>query len=203
MLRLREGLGFVMLAVAVYLIFLFEPGWHLPLVVFCIVLSFCCWLSMKVVNFASPVGPKITARVVALILLIGVSVYLVGASSEETKTIKPGQWLELKQQALQNGKSVFVDFTAGWCPNCKYVEKTVIQRQAFKDKLLDVNAELVIADWTHYDSTITSELNRLGSKSIPFATIYPAGEPDKPILLRDIYTLDRALRALDKLKINR
>jgi len=200
MLRLKEGLAFVMLAVAVYLIFLFEPNWHLPLVVFCIVLAFCCWLSMKVVNFASPVKHKIIARTTALILLIGASVYLVGASSGETKTIKAGQWLEFKQQALQNGKSVFVDFTADWCPNCKYVEKTVLERQAFNDKLVEVNAELVIADWTHYDSTITAELNRLGSKSIPFAAIYPAGEPDKPIILRDIYTLDRALRALDKLK---
>ncbi len=110
-------------------------------------------------------------------------------------------WLAARLVALhQEGRTVMVEFTADWCPNCKYVEQTVLKRQAFQDKLRQTGTELIIADWTQNDPAITEMLNRLGSKSIPFAAIFPGKNPLQPIVLRDIYGLDAALAALDEAK---
>jgi thiol:disulfide interchange protein len=100
----------------------------------------------------------------------------------------------------QQGKNVMVEFTADWCPNCKYVELTVLQNNKFQDKLSDTNTQLLIADWTHKDPEITKLLNTLGSKSIPFTAVFPGNDYLQPIVLRDIYTLDTVLDVLDTLE---
>ena len=199
MIRLKQGLGFVMLGVTVYLIFLFEPGRHLRLMVFCLAVALALWLGMQVVNASSKPRRRRAVRLAALLVVIFASLWLAQAKSAAANR---ENWQAQKQRALKEGRTVMVEFTADWCPNCKYVEKTVLEREAFKKKLDQTNTEFIIADWTHNDPTITKELNRLGSKSIPFSAIYPAKSPDNPILLRDIYTLDTVLRALEAADIN-
>ena len=199
MIRLKQGLGFVMLGVSVYLIFLFPGHWHFALIVFCLLLAFGVWLGMVVVNFSSPAGKRRVARILALAVIAvgGWYVYSTAGAEVEDHGAEVS-WQDQKQQALWAGKNVMVEFTADWCPNCKAVELAVLKRQAFVEKLEQTNTVLVIADWTHEDATITAELNRLGSKSIPFAAVFSAKDPEKPILLRDIYSLDSAMKALEK-----
>ncbi|MBN1845155.1 MAG: thioredoxin family protein [Sedimentisphaerales bacterium] len=199
MVRLKQALGFVMLAVAAYLIFLFEPGWHVPLVMFCVVLALALWLGMQVVNFAAPAGRRRLARAAAL-LLVGLGGLYLYASVRTTPAADKEKFsLADLLAAHERGQGVFVEFTADWCPNCKYVEKTVLNRAAFRERLAATNTRLLIADWTRFDPDITRLLNELGSKSIPFAAVFPGGiDYLEPIVLRDIYTLDTALQALDR-----
>lgn len=198
MVRLKQGLGFVMLGVCVYLIFLFSPGWHLPLLIFCLLLAFGIWLALGVVNFNTPAGRRHLARVVAVVA-IGAGAVLLWTMKPEVVKQQSQNWLAARLVALhQEGRTVMVEFTADWCPNCKYVEQTVLKRQAFQDKLRETGTELIIADWTQNDPAITEMLNRLGSKSIPFAAIFPGKNPLQPIVLRDIYGLDAALAALEQ-----
>lgn len=198
MVRLKQGLGFVMLGVCVYLIFLFSPGWHLPLLIFCLLLGFGIWLALGVVNFNTPAGRRHLARVLA-VLAIGAGMVFLWTMKPEAVKQQSQNWLAARLVALhQEGRTVMVEFTADWCPNCKYVEQTVLKRQAFQDKLRQTGTELIIADWTQNDPAITEMLNRLGSKSIPFAAIFPGKNPLQPIVLRDIYGLESALAALDE-----
>ncbi|MCF7957971.1 MAG: thioredoxin family protein, partial [Phycisphaerae bacterium] len=197
MIRLKEGLGFVMLAVAGYLVFLFPPEWHWPLVGFCIVLAFALWLAMKVVNAASPVGKRGIVRIVAMVLVAGAGWYVLDATKPKEHT----EFSLARFVALQNeGKNIMVEFTADWCPNCKYVEKTVLKSKEFQDRLLKNDIIFMVADWTQKEPQITQLLNKLGSKSIPFAAVFDGDEPTKPVALRDIYTLETALKALDSVK---
>ena len=198
MLYLKQGLGFVMLGVAAYLIFLFPSGWHLPLIIFCLLLGFALWLGFHVVNVSTSPGRKVWARSFS-----GVTI-LLGAVMLIYTQPAPGQeltenWLVARLLPLhEKGQTVMVEFTADWCPNCKYVEKTVLKRQAFQDKLTELGVELIIADWTQNDPAITEMLTKLGSKSIPFAAIFGGSNPLNPIILRDIYTLETALSALEE-----
>jgi thiol:disulfide interchange protein DsbD len=199
MIRLKQGLGFVMLGVTAYLIFLFPAKWHLPLVFFCVLVGLAFWLGFQVVNFSSPPGKKYGVRAAAVLVialggwLLHYSVKEHPAGEAEVVDFSLAGLKELHEQE----KTVMVEFTADWCPNCKYVEKTVLDKTEFREKLKENNVTLMIADWTHYEPVITELLSELGSKSIPFTAIFPGKAPYRPILLRDIYTLDSALEALD------
>jgi len=197
MIRLKEGLGFVMLAVAAYLICLFPADWQLPLVGACLTLAFCVWLSYTVVNFADPLPKRLLARGAAVIILAIAAMLTV-------KSIRPDHSLDAQSFsiagliAMQNGgKNIMVEVTADWCPNCKFVEKTVLHNRKFKEKLVRNNITFVQADWTHKNPEVTLFLNKLGSRSIPFAVVFSGRNPLHPVVLRDIYTLNDALKALD------
>ena len=119
----------------------------------------------------------------------------------EIQDIATDNWLVTELRGFHDrGQPVVVDFTADWCPNCKYVEKTVLQRDAFEAKLKEIGAELIFADWTHRDPAITELLNKLGSKSIPFTAIFGGKNYLQPVVLRDIYSLETILGELDKLE---
>jgi len=200
MIRLKEALGFVMLGVAAYLIFLFPAKWQMPLIVFCLVLALSVWLSMLVVNYASPTRQKLWARGVSLVLLL-LGIVFLHQSVKETQASEHEEYsLARLIEYNQQGQNVMVEFTADWCPNCKYVEKMVLQRDKFKQKLSATNTKLLIADLTHFEPEAKKLLEQLGSKSIPFTAIFPGEDYLRPIVLRDIYVLDTVLEVLDTLE---
>ena len=198
MLRLKEGLAFVMLGVVVYMSTWFKANEIAPLLALCVAIAFGLWLSFKVVNFTSPTGKKAIVRLIA-IAVIALTGYLGLGQADEAEAEEQVSFSEIvaaKEQALTDGQIVFMEFTADWCPNCKYVEKTVIKTDAFQDKLKETNAVFLLVDWTEENPEIKAELNRLGSKSVPFTAVFHPENPNDPILLRDIYTLQSALDAL-------
>ena len=55
-----------------------------------------------------------------------------------------------------------VDFTADWCPNCKFNERTAIETQAVK-KMLEENGVVSLkADWTDHSRVIKQVLAGFG-----------------------------------------
>jgi thiol:disulfide interchange protein DsbD len=197
--RLKQGLGFVMLAVCLYLIFLFSVNWHLPLMVFCLMLAFAIWLGMRVVDYSSPPAKKWITRCISILIIVAGSMVLTNWTTGGTES-EAEYWLDALLAAHKQGETAMVEFTADWCPNCRAVEIAVLKKQAFKDKLKETGTKLIIADWTYNDPAITEMLERLGSKSIPFAAIFPGKNPLQPIVLRDIYGLNTALDALEAAK---
>lgn len=99
--------------------------------------------------------------------------------------------------ATQQGRTVLLDFTAEWCLNCKANSKYAINTPAVKEWVEANGVVALLADWTHPDDEIKTFLNnRLQSQSIPVLAIYPAGDPQHPIILRDIVTESQVLDAL-------
>lgn len=74
----------------------------------------------------------------------------------------------------------------------------IYKKKAFKDKLSETNTALVVADWSNPDPRIDDILARHNQAVLPFALIYPATDPENPITLRDFYTLEATLKALDQ-----
>ena len=56
------------------------------------------------------------------------------------------------------GKNVFVNFTAAWCVTCKYNEKVVLNDPRVKKLFKDTDTIFLIADWTNKNSNIAKEL---------------------------------------------
>jgi suppressor for copper-sensitivity B len=100
------------------------------------------------------------------------------------------------RQAIAARKTVVVDFTADWCLTCKTLEAQVLGAPEVR-QALDVDGIVLFkADWTHRDPEVTAMLDALGSNAVPVIAIFPAADPNRPIVFRDGYTQEGLLAAL-------
>jgi thiol:disulfide interchange protein DsbD len=99
---------------------------------------------------------------------------------------------ERVQEALAQGRPVFVDFTAAWCVTCQFNKRTAL---ADAQVLADFQARQVLllrADWTQRDPRITEALAALGRNGVPvYALMSPRATG--PRLLSEILSV-RELR---------
>ncbi|MBN2064701.1 MAG: thioredoxin family protein [Sedimentisphaerales bacterium] len=201
MVRLKEGFAYIMLAVAVYMVTWFSSNQVVPLLFLALTIAFGFWLSFQVVNFMTPPFKRYIVRMLALVLIlvVGYAGFAGGSSDmEQANGLSFAEILSAREDALAQGRPVFMEFTADWCPNCKFVEATVLNTDAFAQAIKSSNTLFLKVDWTNQNDAIKAELERLGSKSVPFSVVFHPEDPGKPIILRDIFTLDAALKALKR-----
>jgi thiol:disulfide interchange protein DsbD len=98
------------------------------------------------------------------------------------------------QRYQQQGKTVFVDYTAAWCVTCQVNKQTVLRRDDVVEAFEKSGMVLLQADWTRRDEDITRSLAELGRKGVPVYAIYRPGR--EPQLLPEILTRDTVLAAL-------
>ncbi|MGA3211028.1 MAG: protein-disulfide reductase DsbD domain-containing protein [Terriglobales bacterium] len=106
---------------------------------------------------------------------------------------------ERVQQYRDEGKPVFVDFTAAWCLTCQVNERTVFSSQAVQEKLRHNGVALLRADWTSYDPVITQTLAGFGRSGVPFYLLYGKDANAQPRPLPELLTPQIVLNALDQL----
>ena len=97
---------------------------------------------------------------------------------------------ERLEALVNDGKTVFVDFTADWCLTCKANEAAAIDRPEVA-QLLRANGVVALrADKTGPAPEADATLRRLGNKaaSIPFYAIFPSNAPSRPLLLDGLFT---------------
>jgi thiol:disulfide interchange protein DsbD len=143
--------------------------------------------------------------VVALALVAAALAWALPAWRHEA--VVPGQatgerWTawspERVQQALAEGRPVFVDFTAAWCVTCQFNKRTTLDRA---DVLAAFEARRVVllrADWTRRDAAISAELARLQRSGVPVYALHAPGGAG-PTLLSEILSREELLRALEAL----
>lgn len=193
----KEIMGFVLLGAVIFLLASLDKKYLIPGLTLLIGLWAGCWwigrtpnyeaLSKRLMAWAGGIAISAVVGVVALGWLV---------PGPETLAWKDFSLEELVQLTAQR-KTVLVDFTANWCPTCKYNEATALNRSAVR-RLVDENGVVTLkADWTDGSDEIRTFLNKvLKSKSIPICAIFPAGRPNNPIVLRDLITKSQVLDAL-------
>jgi len=90
--------------------------------------------------------------------------------------------------ATAEGKTVLVDFTADWCPNCKYNEATALNIASTCEIARQFDIVTLVADYTSRDPEIGFALRRLQRSAVPLTVVFPADDPSTPILLDGVYT---------------
>ncbi len=85
---------------------------------------------------------------------------------------------ELRQQ----GRPIFIDFTAAWCLSCQVNERVALRTDAVQRAFSNANVALLKADWTSRDSAITNVLAGFGRSGVPLYVLYPAGSGAATIL---------------------
>jgi len=96
---------------------------------------------------------------------------------------------------LAGNTPVFVNMTADWCITCKVNEKVAFGEN-FQKALAENGVTYLVGDWTVYDPEITALLEKFGRAGVPLYAVFPR-EGD-PVLLPQILTSDRVVRALGK-----
>lgn len=193
-------MAFLLFATVVYLLYILQGVlggiaviWAL---MFLVCVGFASWLWARIVGLGR--------RFIALAWILGLVVLLLGAwfaipRVYEYKAVAAagpetmhGGWESFSLSKLQTytsqGKTVLVDFTADWCPNCKTneaVSLNIDSTMELKDKLGII---FLVADWTARDEEIGNALRALGFASVPLTAIFPGNDPSSPILLDGVYS---------------
>jgi len=113
-----------------------------------------------------------------------------------------GPWKRWSPAALASaraeGRAVFVDFTAAWCVTCQVNKRLVLESDAVHNRFEQRKVVQLRADWTNQDAQITAALRDLGRIGVPVYAVYAAGSQGAPILLPELLTQERVLRAIDE-----
>lgn len=195
MLMFEHVLGFLLLGTALYLLSILPDEKHIPVLFALLVTALAAFLWDQVCGLEAP---KIRRRIGSvLFLLVIVMASAFALNMERT----PTAWAEFQpQEFAQNlGKRpMVVEFTADWCPNCKFVEATVFSEDRLKRMKRTYNVDFIRVDLTDANAHGTKLLEMLGSRSIPLTALFPAGQnATRPTVLRDVFTgasFDKAAR---------
>jgi thiol:disulfide interchange protein DsbD len=141
--------------------------------------------------------------IAALLCLVWLSqpVWQASAEVQNAETPSDAQWQSWSEQkvqtALQQGRPVFVDFTAAWCVTCQVNKQSTLRNAQVLQAFADRNVLLLQADWTRQDPTISKALTALGRSGVPVYVLHVPGKP--PQVLSELLSPDLVLQALQKL----
>ncbi|UCG47545.1 MAG: thioredoxin family protein [Phycisphaerales bacterium] len=176
----KQSMGFVLLIVAAWLVTVLPQKRQLGVLFFAVILSFCLWMWGGWVNLMTPRRRKIVIRVVALaIVLLSAAFFLPEPRVAEI------DWQDYEKSAVDeaflSGSPVLIEFTAGWCMNCKFVEKLVYSRSDIADLIRQKGVVPFKADTTLRESPAAVDLKEVyGQVGVPVTVLFSPGksEPD-------------------------
>jgi len=202
----KQVMGFVLLLAVVYLFYTLNEAYEVATFALLIGLWFALWLVGRTPITASP-AKKAAAWVgglgVAAAIGVWSFIYTVPGMQDylwpNRETIAWEDYSEPKlQDLLSKNQTVMLDFTADWCPTCKYNLHFVLDTETVREVIEKNRVRPLVADWTDYAPEIKAKLLEFRSNSIPLLVIFPADNPDEPMILRDVVTQNQVVAALEK-----
>ncbi len=194
----KQLMGFVLLGTVVYLFTIIKPDYVVPTFALLMGLWAGCWWIGRTPITAEP-SRKTLAWLVggSVAAAVGVFAFTILTPGMAVLDWQPFSRAELARLTDER-KTVLVDFTANWCPTCKWNLRFAIDTPEVRDVVESNRVVPVKADWTDYSDEITETLKTLHSQSIPVLAIFPAGQPNAPIVLRDTVSKQEVIDALNR-----
>ncbi len=201
--KIMRGMAFLLFGTGVWLLGVLASAYGadaaMNLVWFLLALGLGCWIFGMLATEQDPWRKRLMrlAPLAAAVLLFGWWVMefpeagaAKGAAAGKVHLIKWVPFTEQRVAKLQReGKTVFIDFTADWCMNCKANERMVIETAPTK-KLMDELAVVPVkADNTRHDPVIQKWLKRYNRAGVPmYIVLPPCGDIKRAQLLPEILT---------------
>jgi thiol:disulfide interchange protein/DsbC/DsbD-like thiol-disulfide interchange protein len=199
--RLKQGMAFPMYAAAVWLVWVLAQQSGINSIVVAlggmVAIAFAAWL-YEITKYSAKTAQRTGLGFSALLLsaalfggYFGVQTpaSAVAATNAETantywQPYTPARLKELRDQ----GKPVFINFTAAWCISCLVNEKVALSQDAVVDAFKRGGITYLKGDWTNRDPEITRILAEFGRSGVPLYLYYPAGNSARPVILPQILT---------------
>ena len=99
---------------------------------------------------------------------------------------------------VEQGYTVFVDYTASWCANCKVNKKTSIEQADVMALMQKNNVIPYEADYTLPMPEIKEDLKRFKKGGVPLYLVYKPGDTKNPEVLPELLTPGIVLDALKR-----
>jgi len=209
MLHVKQFMGFLLLATLLFLLYVLgaQRGLEGAIWASCFLLfvSIACWIKGSFIVATTSSASRLVVFVLMLVLLIASGVYFIGGKFHSAKLASAnsqlyGDWQaftpERLQTELEQGHSVFVDFTAAWCLTCKFNEASVLESAAVREAFQRHGIVKLRADWTNGDPVITKLLQQFGRPGVPLYVLY-RGKSEKPIIFPELLTKSIILDKLE------
>jgi thiol:disulfide interchange protein len=206
----KNLMGFLLLIFAVYLLLGLPRDMIVGAVGICLTVIFAIALYLRFSPWDASWVKKIIVSIIAVIIaitgIIASYEYLYKSVSEQVASGSDESrlWQEFSsdvlEQAHRDGKDVMIDFTANWCMNCQYNKIAILHSKEVVDLINKKAIVCIKADLTKPDQEIESLMHHLGSRSIPFFALFPADNPMKPVVKRDLLNKKDVVELLKTLK---
>ncbi|MBC8469959.1 MAG: thioredoxin family protein [Planctomycetes bacterium] len=193
----KQGIGFVLLIIAVKLIGALPQAYRTNVLYFAVILGFCIWMWGGWVSFNTKPGRKWLIRISAgLIVFAGGWVFLPTPAGELIA------WQDYDDAVIDNaiaeGKPVLIKFTADWCLSCQAVDKVVYHNEDIAG-LIEAKEVLAIkADTTANDNPATLALKNKYNELVPVTILFLPGV-EEPLRLHEIFFTGRLKEILQEL----
>ncbi|MES2308872.1 MAG: thioredoxin family protein [Verrucomicrobiota bacterium] len=189
MIGFKQFLGFLMLGTVLWLIWVYAQLQGIAglgsVLMASLLLSFGIWGWSR--------AQKVLMKVLSVMFIIAA----IGVSLPESKKIPVESFSSARLEALhQEGKPVFVDFTAAWCLTCQVNKKLVLHTAEIQKAFREKGVTVMEADWTNSDPEITKALETFGRASVPLYVLYGKDSKAAPQVLPEILTKEIVLKAL-------
>jgi thiol:disulfide interchange protein len=209
MLHVKQFMGFLLLATLLFLLYVLGAQRGLEGAIwascFLLVISVACWMKGAFVLPTASAAKRTVVLMIMLVLVLGSGIYFIGgkfrsANAALADSRLRGDWQaftpERLQAELDQGHSVFVDFTAAWCLTCKFNEANVLESTEVREAFQRHAIVKLKADWTNGDPVITKLLQRFGRPGVPLYVLYP-GKNEEPIVFPEVLTKGMVLERLE------
>ncbi|MDR1776317.1 MAG: thioredoxin family protein [Desulfovibrio sp.] len=196
MLIFERVVGFLLLGTALYLLSILPTNKYPQILRVLLFIAFCAWFWGNCCD-----GAAVRRRLVGGVLFLAV----LGATLFTVLQSEPPPF---QRQTFNHKyffdrlgkKNLLLEFTADWCPNCKFLEAVVLTDEKLKKWQERYNIEFIRVDITRGNAEASDLLEKLGSKSIPLTALFPAGEKAvSPMVLRDVYSVRHIEKTMDKI----
>ncbi len=205
---LKRAMGFLLLAVALWLVTVLPAARQAGVFYYSLILAFCVWMWGGWVSFDSTPVRRWFVRIIAVFLAIGAAGPLILTSGAESTspqeiisggiTWRPYDANEIRQ-AVEDGKPVLIEFTADWCLTCKAVEKTVFTRKDIQELLKQKQVLTIRGDATWATNPATLDLKKVyGEPGVPVTILYVPGKSE-PVRFPGMLIGGELKAALEKL----
>jgi len=195
MQTLEKGMAFLLIGTCLYFLALLPPSRLLPTLGALWATAVGAFIFGRGSNLSHSLARRLASGLVALAVISGgLAFALAYAPPAEA------QWTAYTPEAFAErlGKeNLVLDFTADWCPTCKLLERTVLTPARLTEWEGRHRTVFMKVDLTRQTPPAMALLRALGSRSIPLAAFFPAGEEaKKPLVLRDLFTVRQFEQAL-------
>ena len=201
----RELMAFPLYATAIWLLWVLDqqigPDGLARILFALLLMTMGLWLLRWNQKRQSRLWVLLLALAVLLVALVfGVQGARLQAPGPVTTANTKGiQWSSFStaglNEHLEEGRPVFVNFTAAWCITCKVNERVVFEDESVATLFKERGIVALQGDWTSRDAEITRTLKAHGRVGVPLYLYYPAGQ-SKPRVLPQIFSVSEFKRQI-------